>query len=148
MMDKKRGDADWPSVVKGAAIGAGGSVAMSLALSALGAELVSREVIAETSIDALTAAILILSAACGALLAETVTGHHRLPVCMLAGGIYFISLLSCTALLFGGVYRAVGVSGLTVLGGCGAVVLLGLKESGNGRGRRHAKNRNWRIVQK
>ena len=121
---------------------------MSLALSALGAELVSREVIAETSIDALTAAILILSAACGALLAVTVTGHHRLPVCMLAGGIYFLSLLSCTALLFGGVYRAVGVSGLTVLGGCGAVVLLGLKESGNRRGRRHAKNRNWRIVQK
>ena len=146
-MNKKQGRSDWTSVGVGAAVGAGGSMALTLALSALAANLISREVIAEASLDVITAAILILSSACGAVAAVRVTGHHMLPVCMATGGIYYIVLLSCAALFFDGAYSAVGVTGLTILGCCGAAALLGLKDGRKNRGYRHPKNRNWKVVQ-
>ena len=138
-MSIKQGQSVWTSVGIGASVGAGGSVVATLALSALAASLISRETISETSMDMVALAILILSSAVGALTAVKVTAHHRLPVCMASGCIYYLVLLSCTALFFGGVYSAVGVTGLAIFGGCGAVVLLGLKEGRRGGARRYLK---------
>ena len=146
-MDKKRGQTDWTSVVKGAAVGAGGSILMTLALTALAAGLVVRETIDETSLDTVTAGILILSSICGSLLAASATGHHRLPVCMASGALYFLLLIACAILMYDGANGAVGVTALLVLGGSGAAALLGLKEGRKGRGHRTYKNRNWKVVQ-
>lgn len=144
---KKQDRSEISSISIGAAVGAGGSVIVTLMLSVLSASLVGREILPETSIDALTVGVLILSSMCGSLIGYAVTGHHRLPVCLTTGGGYYLLLLASTALFFGGEYRAVGVTALAILGGSGAMVLLGLKEGKRGRRSRYVKNRNWKVVQ-
>lgn len=146
-MDKKWEATDWTAIIKGAVIGAGGSMLATLAMTALAAWLISRGSIDALSIDTVTAAVLILSAVCGSFLATAVTGHHRLPVCMATGVVYILLLLSCAIMLFDGVNGTFGVTVLAVLGGCGAVALLGLKEMGKSGTRRHPKSRNWKVVQ-
>ena len=146
-MNKKQGQSDWISIIKGAGIGAGGSLLVTLALTALAAKLVSQETIGEASLDAVTAAILVMSSICGSLLAASATGHHRLQICLATGGLYFGMLLSCTALLFDGVYENVGVTALAILGGCGAVILMGLKEGKKRGSYRRPKKVNWKVVQ-
>ena len=142
-MGKKRSKGDWISVVKAAALGAGGSMIITLLLTALGANLVSREMVDESFVNAAAVGILILSSIAGSMLAAAAAGHLRLQVSLTTAGVYFVALIGCTAMLFGGVYQGVGVTALAILGGGGAAALLGLKER-KGRGAyRPAKKRNW-----
>ena len=144
---KKQGSSNGAEIAMGVGIGAGGSILATLALTALAASLVNRGTVSEESLDMLTAGILVLSGAVGGLVACGVTGHHRLPVCMLSGAVYYLILLGCNALLFDGVYRAVAVTAVAILGGCGAAALLGIKEGKRGYRGRHRKNINWKVVQ-
>ena len=144
---KIQGRSNGTEIAIGAGIGAGGSMLATLVLTAMAANLMNRETVGEQSLDALTAGILVLSGAVGALIAWGVTGHHRLPVCTLSGAVYYLVLLGVNALLFDGAYHAVAVTAVAILGGCGAVALLGLKE---GRKRYHGRSRkstNWKVVQ-
>ena len=142
-MTRKNATADWTAIVKAAVLGAGGSMGITLLLTALATSLVGRETVGESSVDALTAGILILSSIGGSLLGAAVAGHHRLQVCLATGGMYFLLLIGCTALLFDGVYRGVGVTALAILGGSGASALVGLKEGKRRGAYRPAKKRNW-----
>ena len=62
---------------------------------------------------------------------------------MASCGMALLLLIGCTALLFDGVYRGVGVTALAILGGSGASALVGLKEGKSRGAYRPAKKRNW-----
>ena len=72
-------------------------------------------------------ATLLLSSAAGAWVAAKMVKLRWIVLCLGAGAVYFLTLLACTALFFGGQYEGVGVTFLVVLAGSGAVGLLGLK---------------------
>lgn len=84
---------------------------------------------------------LLLSSAAGAWVAARSVKHRWMVVCLGTGGIYFLMLLSCTALFFGGQYEGVGVTLLMVLAGSGAVGLFGLKGEGGAKKRRKRRTR-------
>ena len=138
-MVKQQDNERWTAIGKGAAIGAGGSMLITVSLAALFAALVDHGSIGEDMIDPVGAFILTLASLAGSVLGASVTGHHRLAVCLFTAVVYFCMLLVCAALLFGGVYRNVGVTALAILGGSGAAVLLGLRERKSGRPKRRRK---------
>ena len=142
-MDKKWESPGWSSVAKGAAVGAGGSMVATLALTALAAGLVNGEQISETGTDYLTVGILILSAMAGALIAAAIVGHRRLLTCIASGAGYLLLLPAAAMLLFDGVNGTFGVTALAVLGGAGGAALAGIKEGRKGQPRRRVKKRNW-----
>lgn len=72
----------------------------------------------------------------GALAAVGRIKRQRLMVCVLSGAIFFLILLSITALFFGGQYEAVGVTGILVLGGSMLAVLTGGRSGRRGKGKK------------
>lgn len=142
---RKREESVLSSVLSSGAIGAVGSMVIALILTAIAANLVKREAVSEGMLNSLTAGVLVASSVSGALIAARLCGHHRLQTCLVAGGIYFLMLLACTAILFDGVYRGVGVTAVLILGGSGGAVLLGLKE-GKKRKRFSGANKRYRKV--
>lgn len=134
-------------IAMGAGIGAGGSMLATLALTALVSCLMDREAIGEASLDGAVVGILLVSSAVGSLVAASIVGHHRLPVCIAAGAVYYLALIGCNAMLFDGTYSAVAVTAIAVLGGSGAMALLGLNERRSGHRPHRTKRRNWKVVQ-
>ena len=71
----------------------------------------------------------------GGIVAANRIKHQILAVCAASGAVYFIMLLSITALFYGGQYCAVGETAAIVVMGTGIAALLCLK----GRGARGKK---------
>ena len=115
------------SIPWGIGIGVLVSVLLTVVGSAVVALLVSSETLPENGIGYCSIVILILSASIGSAVSYGLIKHRRLVVCMLHGLSYYLVLLGCTALFFGGQYQGMGVTALVVLAGCGTVGLLGLK---------------------
>ncbi len=67
---------------------------------------------------------LLMSAFMGATVAAKKVKRQMVMTCILSGSMYFVILLSITALFFGGQYEAVGVTALLVFGGSLLAVLL------------------------
>lgn len=103
------------------------SVLLTIVGSAVVALLISREALPENGIGYCSIVILILSASISSAVSYGFIKHRRLVVCLLHGFSYYLVLLGCTALFFGGQYQGMGVTALVVLAGCGTVGLLGLK---------------------
>lgn len=57
-----------------------------------------------------------ISALISAMVAAEKTTEKRMIVCMINGGVYFLSLICCTALFFDGIYQGIGSAALTVIG--------------------------------
>ena len=70
--------------------------------------------------------IQLASSLIGTCVAAALVKHRRAQVCMMTGVGYFLSLLGCNALFFGGQYTGVGVSGLMILLGSVSAICLGL----------------------
>ena len=121
----------------GLAIAGAVSMGITLILAVLAAKLVDSEVIPESGIGYLSLGILLLSSMTGAATAWGRIKRQRLAVCLGAGAVYYVLLLSLTALFFGGQYQGMGVTGLVIAGGCCCVLLTG-KGQGSGRKRRRA----------
>ncbi|MBO4939007.1 MAG: TIGR04086 family membrane protein [Oscillospiraceae bacterium] len=120
--------------------------AMSLAVTIAGAGvcgyLISKEILTENAIGYCVMIIILLSAATGSAVAVNRIKRRRVFVCGISGLIYFVTLLSMTALFFGGQYQGIGVSGLLVAAGSGAVAILGLRrEKAQHKRRRKLTNR-------
>ena len=124
---KKRESSVGSEMIVAAAAGAGGSVLVTIALCALAAKLVSLEITSDSSVDIIVVGILILASAIGSLVACGMCARRRLPVCLATGVIYYLLLVASNILLFNSVYYALGGTAVAVLGGCGAVALIGLK---------------------
>ena len=122
----KKGSGKAASMPIGLIAGAVVSLVITLLGTFLGAYLIISEKISEASIGYCAMIILLLSSGIGALLAACMIKHRWLPVCLGAGGIYYLILLATTAMFFGGQYQGMGVTAFVVLGGCGTVGLLGL----------------------
>lgn len=118
-------------------IGVGIGVLISLLITILGATVVAWLIltgrIAEGNIGYGSIVILLLSSGIGAYTAWKLIKHQRLLVCMVQSAVYYLVLLGCTALFFGGQYQGMGVTALVVLAGCGSVILLGLRREKKGK---------------
>ncbi len=104
------------------------SLGLTAAVCCLSAYLVSSGKMSESAIGYGAAAALLISSAGGAMLSAAKIGQHRMPVCLISGAVYFLSLLCCTALFFEGRFEGVGISALLILGGSGAAGLVGLRQ--------------------
>ena len=114
------------SMPAGIGIGVLVSTLMTVAGAAALALLISKETIPENGIGYGVIVTLLLASSLGALTAWRCIRHRRMVVCLVQGLCYYIVLLGFTALFFGGQYQGMGITGLVILGGCGAVGLLGL----------------------
>ena len=68
--------------------------------------------------------LILVSSFLGSLTSRQQIRRKRLIVCLLAGILYCLALLSMTALFFGGQYEAVGVTAGLILAGSGTAGLL------------------------
>lgn len=124
------------SMAGGIAVGWGISVLATLLGAMIVAYLLSREMMQMSAVGYGTMIILLGASAAGAALASRCIRRKRLVVCLLSGGIYYVTLLAMTALFFGGQFEGIGVTCLVVMGGSLAVGLMGLKGNSR-RTRRH-----------
>ena len=85
-------------------------------------------------------AILLLSSYAGAAVSCKLIQHRKLLVCSLSGAIYLLSLAAMTALLFGGEFGPIWITGLLVAGGTAAAALVHCAEKKDN-GRRRKKRR-------
>ena len=89
----------------------------------------------EASTGYITMGILLMSTILGTLLSAAKIKRRWMLVSCITGMLYFLALLSCTAIFFGGNYQGVGVSALVVLVGSLLTGFVGLKrEKGHSRG--------------
>lgn len=113
------------SIPAGIGIGLLVSIVITLAGSALTAYLIHGESVPEEGMGYGILLTLLLSAIAGAWISVGRIQRLRMQMCMLSGLCYYLTLLSMTALFFGGQYSGMGVTALVVLGGCGTVAILG-----------------------
>ena len=116
------------SMPVGLTVGGIGSLMITLAMSAVIAKMMEREVIAQGNIGYFVIGILLLSTIAGALISFGRIKRRRMIVCLVSGLIYYCILLLITTLCFGGQYQGVGVTGLVVLCGSCCAGLLGLRD--------------------
>ena len=112
------------SIPKGLMWGAGVSIAATVLISFLGAQLFMSEMIAQEQIGYCCIAALLAGSILGAYTASGKVKHKKLLVCLLNGCVYFVILLATTALFFDGQYYGFGVTFITVLLGSFAAALL------------------------
>ena len=108
----------------GIGIGCGISLMLTLLGAGVIAKLISAEILQETSIGYSAMMILLISSAAGAAVAIRKVQKRMLQVSLLVGVIYYGMLLASTAIFFGGHYQGMGVTGLLVVAGCAAVILM------------------------
>ncbi len=121
------------SMPAGLAIGLCVSLVTTLMLSAILAELVSTEKLEWGKIGYGIMTILLITSVIGSKATCIMIKRRKLMVCLLAGLLYWISLIMITALFFGGQYDGMGVTGSVVFCGSAVVCLL---ESRGERGRK------------
>ena len=108
------------SMPKGLAISGGISTLITLIGCAVIALMTDKEILAEKNIGYGIMLILILASYAGSISAWNLIKHRRVLVCTAAGAVYFVVLLSITALFFGGQYTAVMETSMLVL--CGSTL--------------------------
>ena len=116
------------SMPAGIAVGMLVSLLVTLVGALLLGWLIDSETMTTNSIGYGSMVILLAASALGALVAKNRIKHRTLVVCLLSGTGYYLSLLSITALFFGGQYQGMGVTLALVLAGAGSVSLLNLKK--------------------
>lgn len=116
------------SMPAGLAAGGVWSIGITLLCAAVIAKLVEGEKIREYAIGYFAMGILFLSAFTGAIMAGRLVKHRIMMISMLSGLVYYAILLSMTALFFGGQYEGMLTSGLLILAGAAAAVLIGQRK--------------------
>ncbi len=121
------------SMPAGLLIGAAASLTITLIAAFILAKLLDAQRLSWENVGYGVMFMLLLSSAAGAFLANRKIKRQRMLVCLLSGVIYFGILMSITALFFGGQYDSVGVTALLILGGCGSIGLLEMREKRSGK---------------
>lgn len=129
------------SMPVGLTIGSVISMGITLMLAGIIAWLVDRGSMPIQGIGYGAMVTLFTSAVVGALVACGRIKRMRLQVCLISGGLYYLLLLSMTALFFGAQYQGMGVTGAVIGSGVGCVLLLGMRKERGGK-RRYRKHIN------
>ncbi len=139
MIQTKKPTGRSSSVPGGLAAGAAVSMLSTVVIAMILAKLIQSQTLAQERIGYGIMTLLFISSFLGAAVSQGRVKHRRLMVCMLSGLVYFVLLMSMTALFFGGQYSAVGVTACLVFGaaGCAGLLLAG----GRGGSSKHRKIR-------
>ena len=121
------------SIPGGLAVGVTVGLIVTVLLSSLVAKLLQTGVLAQNQTGYAVMGLLLAASFAGAAVAQGRVKHSRRMICMLSGGIYYLSLLAITALFFGGQYTAMGVTALVVLAGCGTAALMCVQQGSGGK---------------
>lgn len=132
------------SIPAGLGAGAGVSVVITLAGTAVLAKMLDAETIQWESIGYGILIMIMLSAMLGSLTAIRKVKRQFALVSLMSGFVYWGILLSITALFFGGQYEAVGVTLLLVAAGSGCAFLLTL-QGGRGGSTKHRRRQHTRY---
>lgn len=116
------------SMPAGILFGTAISVLITLILSIITANFMTKEIIKDEQIGYIVMGILAFAAFCGCTVSAQTIKRQRLLVCALGGLSYFAFLLSMTALFFGGQYSGVGASMIVIAAGTAASVILGIPQ--------------------
>ena len=127
------------SIPAGLAIAGVISMLVTMLVVVLGGVLVSSEIIAYEHIGYCSMMALLVGSAVAAITAVNRIKHQKMLVCILSGVVYYMILLSVTALFFGGQYRGMGVTLLMVMGGCALGAIISNREKGRGMKRMRRK---------
>ena len=138
-MVKSKKDGRAVSIPSGLAAGAAVSIAATVVISFVGAQMILNEVMTQERIGYCSMAALLAGTILGAVTASGKIRHRKLLMCMLSGGVYFCLLLAATALFFGGQYEGFGITFLTVLMGSFAAALMTSREGKGGKKRKRKK---------
>ena len=113
-----------------AGIGLGTVIIMLITLigAMLAAWMLDKQIIPEDAVGYISLVILLASSSMGAFIAVNRIKHRKMMVCMVCAGCYYMMLLMCTALAFGGQYTGMGVTALAVMGSALAVGLISIRE--------------------
>ena len=125
------------SMPTGLATGLSIGLATTVILSALLAKLVSTEKVEWGSVGYGIMIILLITSAIDSKATCFMIKRRKLIGCLLAGLLYWLSLIMITALFFGGQYDGMGVTGVIVF--CGSAIVCLLESKGEKR-----KNANTR----
>lgn len=116
------------SIPAGLAIGFGASWAVTLAVTVFLTFLVLGGGASETILAPAAVAVVLLASYIGGIVGAKKIGHHRLQVCLACGGMYYVSLVCCNALFFGGSHHGMVPALLTMLGSCLLAGLTGTRQ--------------------
>ena len=115
------------------------SLGITVLLAAVSAKLVDMQWVGEKDIGYCAMVILMAAPYGGARIAQKRIKRQRLTVCVISGGLYFLTLLAITALFFGAQYEAVWVTLLLIT--CGSALTMLTGEGKNRVGKRRNKKR-------
>lgn len=115
------------SIPKGLAAAGIISAGLTLLGSGVIALLVNTQMMKESNIGYAVMVMLIATSYVSAFAAWRLIKHRRMQVCSLAGCIYFLVLISATAMFFGGQYSSVWETALLILCGSMLAALHGTK---------------------
>lgn len=124
------------SMAGGLAIAGLTSLALTLLCTGIIAKLMEGEMISERSVGYGVMVLLLFASFVSALIACWKIRRQRLAVCALSGTIYFLILLSITALFFGGQYSSIGETALLILCGSMLAAMAGSRENRRGKYRK------------
>ena len=124
MVKSKRTMGTAMSMPGGIVLGVGISIVITLIGALILTALISHQSMRFESVGYGCTAALLVSSLAGSYLSAQVIKRRSLLVCGLTGLIYFLILLSVTAMFFGGVYSGVGMSALMVFLGSGGAAFL------------------------
>ncbi len=124
------------SIPMGIAWGLVTSILLTLVCTAVIAFLVSGEQLQESAMGYGNVVTLLLASVVGAFVCCKTAGQRILMMAAISGAAYFVFLLCCTAMFFGGQYQGVGQTALLVLGGSLAAGLLQISGSAKTKKRR------------
>lgn len=116
------------SIPAGIAIGVVASIAVMLIGALVMAYWVIRETVPMDGIGFGTACILIISSALGAWIATVLSKQKKLLVCGLTALMFYLVLLSVTAVFFDGMFSGMGITALMILIGAGGALLPGMRK--------------------
>ncbi len=130
MKHPKNSIGDGHSVLGALLLGLLCSWLLTLVLTAIIAVMLDKQTIEETHLAPAAVISMLLATITGALVAAKRAGKARLIVSLVSGGIYFLSLLGCNLLFFGGAYQGVLPAMLCAVGGSVTVGLLEIRQKG------------------
>ena len=126
MVSNKKVTGAATTIPLGLSLGLALSILITLAGAALIAYLMLKESVPENAVGYTSMIVLALASMAGSWLAAARIKRLRVQICMIAGACYYIFLLACTAMFFGGEYTGMGITAIIVFLSSAVVASIGV----------------------